>query len=208
MAVRDTLNRVENLVASAWHLPLTGKAMIDEEELTNLIEDLRHDLPQELEQAEKVIQERETILKSAQQEADAIKKEAKVEAERLVNENDIVVKARQTSQMLINEAQRQSAEYIEQAQQQAFKLQQEANAYADQVFDKLLEYIRNTYQGVQSAGAELENAWNVLNQAKLQKEQQHAQAQNPYPPPDTPPPDYQSSYPVPQQDYQEPPQQN
>ena len=62
MAVRDTLNKVENLVASAWHLPLTGKATIDEEKLVQLVDELRDGLPQELEQAENIIRERDNIL--------------------------------------------------------------------------------------------------------------------------------------------------
>ena len=222
MAVRDTLNRVENLVASAWHLPLTGKAVIDEEELVHLIEDLRHDLPQELEQAEKVIQERENIFSAAQQEADNIVKQAKAQAEKLVDENDIVVKARQSAQTILGEAHRQGDAYVEQATQHATKLREAADNYANQVFNQLLEYIRNTYQGVQAAGTELEHSWQILNQAKMQMNQPREPAQNPYPTPADyqqqnlqpdfqQPPDYQNSYQqnsTPQQDYREPPQQN
>lgn len=214
MAVRDTLDRVENLVASAWHLPLTGKAVIDEEELVHLIEDLRHDLPQELEQAEKVIQERENIFKAARQEADDIVKQAKAEAEKLVDENDIVAKARQTAQMLVNEAQNQGNDYIERSNQHAAQLREAADNYANQVFDQLLEYIRNTYQGVQAAGAELEHSWQILNQAKIQMNQQRAQTQpQDYQQNQPPPHDYQQNqYQQDQQppDYQQnqPPQQN
>lgn len=203
MAVRDTLNRVENLVASAWHLPLTGKAVIDEEELVHLIEDLRRDLPQELEQAEKVIQERENIFNAARQEADDIIRQAKAQSEKLVDENDIVAKARQTAQMVVSEAQRQGDEHVEQARQQANQLRESADNYANQVFNQLLEYIRTTYQGVQAAGAELEHSWQVLNQAKMHMNQQSAQSQTP------PAQDYQQNPlqdSAPPTNYQEPPQ--
>lgn len=212
MAVRDTLNRVENLVAGAWHLPLTGKAVIDEEELTSLIEDLRRDLPEELEQAEKIIQERENIFKAAQQEAENIVKQAKAKAEKLVDENDIVAKAHQAAKIIFNDSQKQGNDYIERSNQHATQLREAADNYANQVFDQLLEYIRNTYQGVQAAGAELEHSWQILNQAKMQMNQQSAQAQQ-QPPQDyqqnpPPPQDYQQNQQPPDYQQNQPPQQN
>lgn len=190
MAVRDTLNRVENLVASAWHLPLTGKAVIDEEELVHLIEDLRRDLPQELEQAEKVIQERENIFNAARQEADDIVKQAKAQAEKLVDENDIVAKARQTAQMIVSEAQRQGDAYVEQATQHATQLRESADNYTNQVLTQLQEHIVNIHRNVQEAGTKLEQSWQLLNQAKVPVNRQPEQN-----------PNYQQ--PVPAQDYQQ-----
>ena len=98
MAVRDTLNKVENLVAGASHLPLTGKALIDEDELSALIDELRNALPQELDRAEQIIRDRESMIQSAQQQAEKIIKDAQRQAERLVDENDIVLKARKNAQ--------------------------------------------------------------------------------------------------------------
>ena len=38
MAVRETLDKIEYLVSGASHLPLTGKVIIDEEKLTQMIQ--------------------------------------------------------------------------------------------------------------------------------------------------------------------------
>ena len=48
--VEETLNKVEDLVVNSSHLPLTGKSMIDENDLIHLVEELRQDLPLELNQ--------------------------------------------------------------------------------------------------------------------------------------------------------------
>ncbi|MBR3746411.1 MAG: hypothetical protein IKN27_05560, partial [Selenomonadaceae bacterium] len=47
--------------------------------------------------------------------------------------------------------------------------------YANQVFDQLISYVTNTFQGVQQAQAGLESARQVLQQAKLSMNQQAAQ---------------------------------
>ncbi len=189
MAVRDTLNRIENLVAGASHLPLTGKAVIDEDELVHLVEDLRRDLPQELERADEIMRERDNLINMAQQEADKIIKQAHVRAEQLVDENDVVVKARERSRMVIAQAQQQESEILKRTSEQARHLQEDADRYANQVFDSLIAYVTNTVQGVKAAEAGLEQALQTLQQNKIQMNQQAAAqyaAYNPQQP--TPPP--------------------
>ncbi|MBQ3971664.1 MAG: ATPase, partial [Selenomonadaceae bacterium] len=77
MSVRDILDKIENLVAGASHVPLSGKCMIDENDLVHLVEELRNDLPNELSQANQIMKDREKILGDAQKEADHIVDEAK-----------------------------------------------------------------------------------------------------------------------------------
>ena len=105
MAVHDILNKIENLVVSAPHLPLTNKTIISEDELVHLMEELRKELPNEIEHAEEVMKERDNILKNAQAEANNIIKQAQLQAEQLMDENDIVVKAREKSRMVLSQAQ-------------------------------------------------------------------------------------------------------
>ena len=95
MAVRDTLAKIENLAAGAPHLPLTNKMLISEMEFLNLVDELRNELPGELEHAEEVMKERDNILQNAQAEANNIIKQAQLQVEQLMDENDIVVKARE-----------------------------------------------------------------------------------------------------------------
>lgn len=175
MAVRDTLNKIEELVAKAPHLPLTNKSIISEEYLIHLVEELRKELPQELEHATEVMKERENILKNAQAEADNIIKQARLEADKLVDENDIVVKARDKSRMVLSQAQQQEAEIMERTRQNSKQLQDDADRYANQVFDQLIAHVSNTFQGFQQAQAGLEHARQILQQAKINMNQQAAQ---------------------------------
>lgn len=199
MAVRDTLNKIEELVAGASHLFLTGKALIDEDELSALIDELRHALPQELDRAEQIIRDRDNLIKAAQEQADSIIKQAEKRAEILVDENDIVTKARENAKLVVSQAHQQSSEIIERARFQSNSLQEQVNTYANQVFDQLIAHVINTFNSVRAAESGLEQAQQVLQQAKITMNQnaynyvQSQQQTNPPPPP---------------QNYQQPPPKN
>ena len=175
MAVRDTLDQIEALVLDASHLPLTDKVIIGEQDLTHLVEELRQELPLELERADEIMREKDKIIKTAQDEAAAIVKQAKQFAEKLLDENDIVVKARERSQSVLTQAKQQEQEIVERTRINARQLQDDADRYANQVFDQLIAHVTNTFQGVQQAQAGLEQARQILQQAKISMNQQAAQ---------------------------------
>ena len=178
MAVRDTLNQIEDLVASATHLPITEKIIINDNDLIHLVEELRQELPLELERADAIMRERDSIIMTAQQEANNIIKQAQQKATQLVDENDLVIKAREKSNTVLREAQQREQEIIDRTKQNARELQDNADRYANQVFDQLIAHVTNTFQGVQQAQAGLEQARQILLQAKAQMNQQAAAAQN------------------------------
>ena len=175
MAVRDTLNQIEDLVASSSHLWFTDRIMINDNDLIHLVEELRQELPLELERADEIMRERDKIIMSAQQEATNIINQAQEKAAQIVDENDLVIKAREKSQAVMTQAQLQEQEIIERTKQNARELQDNADRYANQVFDQLIAHVTNTFQGVQQAQAGLEQARQILIQAKAQMNQQAVQ---------------------------------
>ena len=62
MAVIDTLKKLEDLVADASHLPFSDKALVNDDEIVHLVEELRMDLPKELNRAAEIMQEQENII--------------------------------------------------------------------------------------------------------------------------------------------------
>ena len=175
MAVRDTLNQIEDLVASSSHLWFTDRIMINDNDLIHLVEELRQELPLELERADEIMRERDKIIMSAQQEATNIINQAQEKAAQIVDENDLVIKAREKAQAVMTQAQVQEQEIIERTKQNARELQDNADRYANQVFDQLIAHVTNTFQGVQQAQAGLDQARQILIQAKAQMNQQAVQ---------------------------------
>lgn len=200
MAVRDTLNKVENLVASASHLPLTGKALIDEEELVHLIEELRKELPQELDRAEQIIRDCDNKIKAAEKEAERIKKQAEKRAEQLVDENDVVTKAIAKARTIETQANQKAAEIVEHANSEARTLRLSAQQYANDVLDKLISNVTGTAETVHAIHTNLEGAYRVLSQAKMA----FGNTNNTYSYSQPPAPEYQQqNFSQPQQNYQQ-----
>ena len=83
MGVRDTLEKIESMVAGAKNVPFTGRIMINDNDLVHYVEELRRDLPKELEKAEVIMKQRDEIIADAQREAERIRKRAREYAPRL-----------------------------------------------------------------------------------------------------------------------------
>ena len=69
-----------------------------------------------------------------------------MQAEQMLDENDIVIKAREKSRMVLSQAQQQEAEIMERTRQNSKQLQEDADRYANQVFDQLIAHVTNTFK--------------------------------------------------------------
>jgi len=168
MAIRETLDKIENLVAGASHVPLSGKCMIDENDLVHLVEELRSDLPNQLDHAEQIMRDRDKILDDAQKEAERIVEQAKKYAQQMTNENEIVAQAKEKEHTILQQAQEQQREIMERTRQDSQQFRQDADRYANQVFDQLITHVTNAFRGVEQAEKVLEQARQVLVQSKEQ----------------------------------------
>jgi len=200
MAIRDVLEDLENLVADAAHVPLSGKCMIDENDLVHLVEELRNTLPTALSQAEDIMTERETIIAKARSEAEHIIGEAKKEAERRVANSVIereardrardimeetdeksraaLAEANEKASAMINEATEKAQAMVEEARSrgeeiytQVMQKKQNVDEYANQVFSQLISYVTNTSDGVNQASQVLAQAKNRLQEAQAEMNQ-------------------------------------
>ena len=78
MKVLELLEEIEEIVDTASGFPLTGKIMVDAQELLEIVRgDLRHELPEEIQQAQWIKNERERIIAEAKNEYEAVIADAK-----------------------------------------------------------------------------------------------------------------------------------
>lgn len=113
------LNEIDFLISNASTVPLTSKVMVDAEYLFSLAEKFRLSFPEELEQADMVINEIQEIAEEAENEAEKIINDAHMRAQSILNESRILKEAQGRASMLINEAmmvreqmQREAEEYV------------------------------------------------------------------------------------------------
>lgn len=94
MKVLDLLEEIEEIVDTASGFPLTGKIMVDANELLAIVNEIRDALPNEIQQAQWIKNERDRILGNAKVEYDTIIKDANEQAEMLIDDNEIMKKSR------------------------------------------------------------------------------------------------------------------
>ncbi len=130
MDLQYLIERLETMVTGAKRVPISGKLMLDEQELADLIDQMRSVVPDEIRAARKVLKERDSIISEAQQQADDLLKNAHQQAEMLLDE-----------QGLMAEAQARANQFLEEIEQDAQERINGADEYARQVLTQLREQL-------------------------------------------------------------------
>jgi len=133
MEIFTLLENLEELVESGTKVPLSTKVLVDKDELSEILEEIRMKLPDELKQAKWVKEERQRIIMDAQKEADQIVKETETKIISLVDDHEI------TRQALA-----QKEEIIESADRVAREISAGTREYADALLERLEEILKET----------------------------------------------------------------
>ena len=87
--VDDLIDELFTLISESKSGSLFGGRGIDKDEAFNILEDIRYNLPRELKEAKKIIDNADKILQDANLEANKIIKMAEEEAQAMVSEHNI-----------------------------------------------------------------------------------------------------------------------
>lgn len=110
MDIMEIIDMMEDTISKASTVPLTGKIMLDKEELLDYIQEIRLVYPDALKEAKLVKTQRQSILDEAEARADAIKKTAEENQERLIDEHEITRQAYEKAEMIRDMSMRESQE--------------------------------------------------------------------------------------------------
>ncbi len=101
MRVLELLEEIEEIVDTAAGFPLTGKIMVDSQELLEIVREIRAELPDEIQQAQWIKNERERIIAEAKTQYEAVIDDAQKQADTLVENNDITIKSKMRADELM-----------------------------------------------------------------------------------------------------------
>ncbi len=110
MDIMEIVDMMEETIEKASAVPLTGKVMVDKDELLDYIQEIRLVYPDELKEAKWVKEERQRILSEAESRAEAIQKNAEETQMQLIDEHEITKRAYEQANELVNAAQQKSIE--------------------------------------------------------------------------------------------------
>lgn len=108
MTVLELLEELEDIVDTAPGLPLTGKIMVDSNEILEISRSIRLSLPDDVHQAKWVKDEKERILGDAKAEYEKIIIEAKKQADYLVENHEITLRAQEVAKQIMADAENYS----------------------------------------------------------------------------------------------------
>ncbi len=105
MEVIDLIEELEEIIENGSTVPFSGKLMLDENELLEVIREIKLRLPDEMKQASWIKEEKQRILAEAQKEADTIVQEASNYLEELIEEDEITKKAKERAEEILTVSQ-------------------------------------------------------------------------------------------------------
>jgi iron uptake system EfeUOB component EfeO/EfeM len=138
------LDELEELITSSSKMPFSEKGIIDLDVAQKILEDIRLNLPRDIQQARWLGQEKDRIINEAKREYNRMINEAKDQVEYLVNNNNVYKDAQKRADAVLKEAEShanymkyRSYEYIDQL---LYDMQTDIASVSQQYIEPMTEY--------------------------------------------------------------------
>lgn len=149
------IDEFEQFLAELPRVPLTGKVLVDEEDLYGFAEQLRQAVPDEVRRALEVLRERDRILAQARTEAESLLAEARREAESLLEEARRQASRLVDDSAVLRRAEEEAERILQRARQASQQVRGEADAYADEVLSRVEAFLARALEHVRDGRAQL-----------------------------------------------------
>ena len=110
MEIMEIIDMMEEAVDKAPVVPLSGKILLDKEDILDYIQEMRLVFPDEVKEAKWVKGERQRILSEAETKAQEMIKNAEERMVQMVDENEITRQAYEKASVLENESRNTAAQ--------------------------------------------------------------------------------------------------
>lgn len=167
MELLDLIDELEDLVVQARRLPMGGNLVVDRKRLLDLVDQIRLALPEDAQEAKRVLDARDAIIEDARREAERILEEGEAERERLLNAHEISVEAAQRAaeltaeaeeraRAIVDEADATAAAHLSEAAEAARRQLADADAYALEVLQRLEQQLQSFLESIRVSISGLE----------------------------------------------------
>jgi cell division septum initiation protein DivIVA len=134
----SVIEQLAELVREARSMPLSSSALVNRQELLDLIETLRASLPTEITRARSILRDGQDVLERAGEEAQRVLERARQERERLLSKTEIVQAAAREADRLVADA-----------ESTAKRIRAEAEAYVEGKLANFEVVLSKTLQAVE-----------------------------------------------------------
>lgn len=120
MDLAARLQQLEDMVKEAKSMPLSSSALLNREELLELVNEMKTALPEEVKQARWVVKDREELLTKARRDAEQLVEDGRAEQLRMATHEEVVKRADEEADRILAEA-----------REEARRMRLEAEDYVD-----------------------------------------------------------------------------
>jgi vacuolar-type H+-ATPase subunit H len=149
MDTKKLLAELESVVKNAGDVPFTNKKMVDKEDIIRIIDAINQSLPNELDNAKRVVADKERILLEAEKKADDQIAQAKDYIARITDENELVKQAQDRANQIITAA-NQAAEELE---TKSVTYASDVMKYVETQMEDMLETLKKNHQSLIDSNA-------------------------------------------------------
>ena len=126
----ETVDELTTVIENARSVPMSASCMVPRDHLLDLLDDLRESLPEDVQAAGAIVEQRTEILQQAQEEAERLTGRTRGESEQVLGQ------ARRQREEILGTARRQRDELLAQAQLEADQLLADAQTEATRLVDE------------------------------------------------------------------------
>ena len=147
MDIQQLVDELETVISRSFRIPFTSNVLVNEDDLFDILDQMRISIPQEIKEAKRTEAERERILNRAQEEAARLVDMAKEKMMSAVDDHEVA-----------DVAKSRADEIVEQATREAEQLRADANDYVtdhlgnlEEQLLQLLTIVRNGLRHIQES---------------------------------------------------------
>ena len=152
MKVLELLDELDEIIDVASSVPLVKKVMVDPDEITDIVKEIRQELPDEIQQAQWIKNERERILNEAKAEYEKIVSDAKAKAEKLVENDEITVIAKAKADEILRVSKENSQvmkmSILDYTDNMLYNLQEKVDQLYATYFTDMYDNLQNTFEKI------------------------------------------------------------
>lgn len=150
MRIEEILDAMDDELDSSKQIPFSGgKASVSTTKIRELISQVRLNLPGEIKEAQKVVNDRRTIINDARNESDLIIRKAEEKAKTMISEEVITKQAQQRANEILTAAQTKSKE-----------IRNATNTYVESMLSRIDDLLSSNLGDVRKTRSALKNSKN------------------------------------------------
>ncbi len=139
MEIMEIIDMMEETIDKAPIVPLSGKILLDKEDVLDYIQEMRLVYPDEVKEAKWIKGERQRILTEAEEKSTEMIKNAEEKAIQMIDETEITRQAFEHADSIMTQANTDAAMVKEQSDQFVNDLLNELERYLDVILKKVQE---------------------------------------------------------------------